>query len=64
MGSMPHDADRLELWPILTDDELEAIAPDYIWGAEMGDLSGALTICCPARATRRRMVLDLFDCER
>jgi hypothetical protein len=34
---MPHDGDRAELWPLLTDDELETIAPDYIWAAEMGD---------------------------
>jgi hypothetical protein len=34
---MPHDADRPELWTILTDDELETIAPDYIWAAEMGN---------------------------
>jgi hypothetical protein len=30
---MPHD----ERLAFLTDDELETIAPDYIWGAEMGD---------------------------
>jgi len=34
---MPHDGDRPELWPLLTDDELETIAPDYIWAAEEGD---------------------------
>jgi hypothetical protein len=37
IGNMPHDGDRPELWPLLTDDELETIAPDYIWAAEMGD---------------------------
>lgn len=30
---MPHD----ERMVYLTDDELETVAPDYIWGAEMGD---------------------------
>jgi NAD(P)-dependent dehydrogenase (short-subunit alcohol dehydrogenase family) len=30
---MPHD----ERLAFLTDDELETIAPDYIWVAEMGD---------------------------
>jgi hypothetical protein len=34
---MPHDAERPELWAFLTDDELETIAPDYIWAAEAGD---------------------------
>jgi hypothetical protein len=33
---MPHDADGPELWALLTDDELETIAPDYIWAAETG----------------------------
>jgi hypothetical protein len=33
---MLHDADGPELWAILTDDELETIAPDYIWAAETG----------------------------
>lgn len=34
---MPHDDDQPPLWPLLTDDELETIAPDYIWAAETGD---------------------------
>ena len=37
IGGMPHNDDRPELWPFLTDDELETIAPEYVWGAEMGD---------------------------
>jgi len=35
--NMLHDDDRPQLWAFLTDDELETIAPEYIWGAEMGD---------------------------
>ena len=34
---MPYDDYRPQLWPSLTDDELETLAPDYIWAAETGD---------------------------
>ena len=36
-GSMPNDDDHPKPWAFLTDDELETLAPDYIWGAETGD---------------------------
>jgi hypothetical protein len=39
---MPHDDERPQLWAILTDDELETLAPDYIWAAEMGEESERL----------------------
>jgi hypothetical protein len=41
---MPHDDDRPQLWALLSDDELETIAPDYIWGAEMGDEAERLQV--------------------
>jgi len=65
---MPHEDERPQLWPLLTDDELETIAPEYIWGAEMGDeterLQFAARLAQIVAEARRRGKPEIIDRAR